>query len=64
MKFIDAQKFKEAFEEAQKFNKLVKEGKPESELVMAPVVEDKEEAEVDDADINKPAEGDKDDDEN
>ena len=39
---IDTQKFKEAFQAAQKFNTLVKEGKTE-ELEMAPVVEDKEE---------------------
>ena len=47
-------KFKEAFEAARKFNLLVKEGKSE-ELVMAPVVEDKEEVVVDDPDKNKTA---------
>lgn len=54
---LDATKFKEAFEAAQAFNKAVKDGKPESELVMAPVVEDKEEPVEthDDPDVNKTA---------
>ena len=51
--FVDADKFKEAFTAAQTFNKLLKEGKTE-ELVIAPAIEDKEEAaEQDDADVNK-----------
>ena len=60
---IDTQKFKEAFVAAQLFNKLVKDGKTE-ELVMAPVVEDKEEPAdtTDDPDVNKTAGGDKEDD--
>ena len=53
----NATKFKEAFEAAKKFNGLVKEGKT-ADLVYAPVVEDKEEVVVDDADKNKPAEED------
>ena len=53
--FIDAEKFKEAFQAAQKFNKLLKEEKTD-ELVMAPVIEDQEEVAEhhDDADVNKP----------
>ena len=58
---VDTLKFKEGFEAAQKFNLLVKEEKTE-ELVMAPVVEDKEEVIADDADVNKPADDKEDDD--
>jgi hypothetical protein len=56
---IDAQKFKEAFEAAKKFNVLLKEGKME-ELVYAPAVEDVEEKPdpADDPDQNKTAGGD------
>jgi hypothetical protein len=56
---VDAQKFKEAFENAKKFNKLLKEGKTE-ELVMAPAVEDVEEVAEDDPDQNRPADQDAD----
>lgn len=56
---IDANKFKEAFEAAKKFNQLLKDGKTE-ELVYAPVVEDIEEVEVDDPEKNKTAGGDDD----
>lgn len=57
--FIDAQKFKEAFEAAKKFNTLLKDGK-EEELVYAPAIEDVEEKpdEADDPDKNKTAGGD------
>ena len=59
--FIDAQKFKEAFEAAKKFNVLLKEGKTD-ELVYAPVVEDIEEQPnpADDVEVNKTAGGDDD----
>lgn len=52
---IDVDKFKEAFAAAQTFNKLLKEGKTE-DLVMASVIDDKEEVTEthDDADVNKP----------
>ena len=55
---IDATKFKEAFEAAQKFNLLAKEGKDE-ELVYAPAVEDVEEQPdpADDPEQNKTAGG-------
>lgn len=56
---IDAQKFKEAFEAAKRFNVLLKEGK-EEELVYAPAIEDIEEHPADDADVNKTAGGDDD----
>lgn len=56
---IDAQKFKEAFEAAQKFNVLLKDGK-EEELVYAPAIEDVEEVPADDVDVNKTAGGDDD----
>ena len=46
--------FKAAFEAANLFNNLVREGKDE-ELVLAAVVEDKEEQHEDDADKNKTA---------
>lgn len=54
---IDATKFKEAFEAAKKFNLMVKEGKPEEELVYAPAVEDVEEQPdpADDPEKNKTA---------
>ena len=42
-----AQKFKEAVEAAQLYNKLVGEGKSGDELVEAPVVEDIDEVEPD-----------------
>ena len=51
---VDAENFKTAFQAAQTFNKLLKEGKTD-ELVMAPVVEDKEEPAVEEnPDENKP----------
>lgn len=54
---LDAEKFKEAWDAAKKFNKTVKTG--EGELVYAPVVEDKkgsEETEKE-GEEKKPAEG-------
>ena len=55
--FIDAQKFKEAFEAARTFNQLVKDGKTE-ELVYAAAIEDIEEKVEDNPDENKTAGGD------
>ena len=56
---LDATKFKEAFEAAQKFNLAAKEGK-DDELVFAPTVEDVEEQPdpADDPEQNKTAGGD------
>lgn len=53
---IDAQKFKEAFEAAKKFNMLLKDGKND-ELEYAPAIEDVEEKPdpADDPDQNKTA---------
>ena len=56
--FSDAGLFKQAFEAAKTFNKLVKEEKLD-DLVYAPVIEDVEEQPAeDDIDKNKPAEED------
>ena len=54
--FIDAQKFKEAFEAARTFNQLLKDGKTD-ELVYAETVEDIEEKVEDNPDENKTAGG-------
>lgn len=47
--------FKSAFEAAAKFNNDVREGKPDSELVFAPAIEDQEEVVQDDPEKNKHA---------
>lgn len=50
--------FKEAFEAARKFNEDVRAGKPDSELVFAPAIEDVEEVVADDPEKNKTADAD------
>lgn len=50
--------FKKAFEAARLFNNQVRDGKPDSELVFAPAIEDQEEVVVDDPDKNKTADAD------
>lgn len=50
--------FKKAFEDARKFNTDARAGKPDSELIFAPAIEDHEEVVADDPEKNKTADAD------